>query len=399
MKTTLRDDLAAKVGANNKPALAGAIRAVVKLLNDFNGRSRPLFNWWGGNANTAEAAAEPQFRGIYLTSSVGRAALGSVTIDVPIADAASVPQTGLVSYRSVNGVVTAQATLTHSQNRGVKETINEPPSTWYPQFANWDGLYRFADSDYSGGVATAQEVTVKVGNSPSTYGPQVRSGLIVEMDNDTASVRGGAVPVVGAGALPLDGLTTGNDIVGTGLLYRDIASLRDFYNRVWRDKRIHFGWSMCRNDLGTLGVSIGNATPRYILNTNYGADGITPTMAGPGIAVPLANAAQGRRTTVRIYVRVFARMAGGGTGTLSVYNRDNSGGLSGPTALSNAPTITGSTYQWYPNTTAFSASDPWFTGNANPAYASDKILLCAQSDGGSAVEIAGFTMAVRPISG
>jgi hypothetical protein len=397
MKTTLRDDLAANVGSNGKPALAGAIRGDVKLLNDFNGRARPLFNWWGGNANTAETIAEPQFRGIYLTSSAGRGSLGSVTIQVPIADAAIVPQTGLIKNLSVNGVVTTQATL--PQNRGVKETINEPPSVWYPQFANWDGLYGFANSDYTPGVATAQEVKVQIGTSPSTYGPQVRSGLIVEMQADTAAVRGGHVPTVGGETLPLDGLTTGNDIIGTGILYRDIASLRDFYNRVWRDKRIHFGWSMCRNDLGTLGVSISSATPRYILNTQYGPGSLTPTIGGPGIAVPLCFAAQGRRTTVRIYIRVFARMAGGGTGSLSVYNRDNSGGMSGPTAVSNSPTISGSTYQWYPNTTTWSPDDPWFLGNANPNYASDHILPCAQTDGGSAVEIAGFTMAVRPVSG
>lgn len=395
MKTTLRDDQASAPGANGKLALAGAVRAAEKVLNETNGRARPLFNWWGGNANTSELAAEPQFRGMYLTSSVGRAGLGSVTIQVPIADAAAVPQTGLVKNLSVNGVVTTQATI--PQNRGVKETINEPPSTWYPQFCNWDGLYGFSEPSYPLSPATAQEVKVQVGSNPGVIGPQVRSGLIVEMQNDTTAVRGGRVPVIGAESLPLDGLTTGNDIVGTGVLYRDIASLRDFYNRVWRDKRIHFGWSMCRNDLGTLGVSITGPSPKYVLNTAYGSSGIAPTLAGPGIAVPLRYSAQGRSTGVRIYVRVFARMAGGGTGSLSVYNRDNAGGLSGPTAVSAGPAITGSTYQWWPNSPFFSDTDPFFFGNANPLYVSDHILLCGSTDG-SALEIAAFTMTVRPIS-
>lgn len=405
MKLILRDDSAQVAGKNGQPALAGAIGSAVKIANTFSLRARSIFNWWGGNSNTSETAAAPQVTTRYLSRSAGHPHVYAQPLIVPIPDAPAVPPaTGLKANYSAPGQDT---TSFHPLVRNTKENINEPPSTWYPDFCHIEPIYRILEKSYAPGVATALPLTIRAGGpTPDIFGPQLRSGMIIE-----GEMTGLPNPAIGKSVISVDGLTAGNDIIGSGgagtigTTGRDLAGIRDFINALAREKRITFGWCLAPGAgfLGASGIVITATTPRYILNTNVGPGGgagvIAPTILGPGIPIPLRYTGHGRHTTVRIYVSVLARMTGGGTGTLSYYNRDASttgvGGLVGPTALVNGPTISGTTLQWYPSGTSWVADTwPYLLGNAIPERETDRIILCGQSSGASGLEIVAFTMTV-----
>lgn len=402
MKTILRDDSAQTPGKNGKPALAGAIGSSIKVANQFSLRARPLFNWWGGNSDSSETAAAPQIMSRYLSRSLGHPDVYAFPLIVPVPDTVTpiAPTTPLIVDYRATGLPATQSTVPLAKN--TKENINEPPSTWYPDFCQMASPWRVNFKDYSPGVATATPMTVRTGGPTSDIiGPQLRSGMIIE-----AEMLWGT-PVIGKEVLATDGFTSGNDIIGGGgaghyfnTTNRDLQGVRDFINSLYREKRIHFGWCMSpgTGTSGASGVLISSTNPTYILNTQYGSGGglhIAPTITGPSIAIPLQFAAHGRNTTVRLYVSVYARMTGGGSGTLSYYGRDTStfglGALVGPTALTNGPTITGTTLQWWPSGTTWNpATWPYFPGSA--IRASDRILLCGQSSGASSLEIVAFTI-------
>ncbi len=399
MKTQLFDD-AARVGATNeKPANANLMRTLVATLNEFARRQRPLFNWMGGSAtNTSDAAAEPSVRHMYITGETGAPDIAARMLLIPVANAAAVPKTGLTVAHSYAG---SSSSFKVSQSRNVLENINENPALWYPQFLTAAESFHFGD--YTGD--TARELTFASG-STGVFGPQLRAGMVYEPQIETRNISGVPHPIEGTEVLSTTHLATGSEIIGAEVNDRDMGAIRDFMNRVWRDKRIHFGFNVCRNGTGTLGIVFANQY-RYIMDTSIGTGGAAPSTTGPGIAIPLRYSAQGARTTVRIYVRVYARMSGGtDTGSLGFVTRNNSGGMTTAAALTNAPTISGTTWQWYPATTSdFNpATDPYFDGNAGALTGTataggtaDKVLLMARSNGATdTLLIGGWTMCVRP---
>ncbi|MCM3878491.1 MAG: hypothetical protein ND807_00135 [Vicinamibacterales bacterium] len=392
MKTTLFDDAARGPASNEKPALAQVAKRLWAAANDFNARPRPVASWVGGNSNYAEDNATPQVRRLWYPASVGAPALGGVALVVPIADAAAVPLTGL----TLNQADADQTVSTLvPQSPGRREDVNDNANLWYPKYATSTPLMAKQVSDYSLPV-TAREIKIQAGELGVTSGPQVRAGVIyerqIETKNDSAGV---AHPVVGVEAMPLDHVSQGSEIIGAGLNGRSLADLRTFINRLTLEKGIQFSFNFCKIPSVALGVSIGN-NYCYFHNGAYGAVGTPPSVTGPGIDVPLRYTSRGRLQTVRVYVRVLAAMSGTtDTGSLAVYNRDNSGGMTGPTTLTHPETITGTTFAWYPSGNFNAATDPYFLGNANPAYLTDHILPCGRSNGSTnQIIIAAYTMFV-----
>ena len=371
----LIDDGARGPARNGRPAMAQVMRRIITAANKFSIRARPLINWWGGNpGNPFDTSAESTIRRMRLTRSAGGSRLGGQALILPIAAAASVPKTGLQITEQDDDQTRS---FLVPQTPGVLEDLNEAQAVMYPRYATSVPLFDEHEADYAGGAATAREIRIQAGDTGPAYGPQLRSGLIFER-----RPRGRVGPVVGSEALPLDPYSLGSEIIGEGSALRDMRAVREFINRLMIEKSIHFGWGICKNSTsGTYGHNVTSTfgtSRRYILNTAYGEGGIAPTVDGPGIEIPARYTGVSRNTTVRAYVRVYARMTGGTShGTLSYYNRNNAGGMAGPTALIHPPDIAGTTWQWYPNTdTVDEANDPYLVLNANPAYDCDNLVLC-----------------------
>jgi hypothetical protein len=392
MKTSLRDDSAAANGSNGKPALAGVIRSSVKIMNDFKARPRAVRHWIGGNDNYAETTANPTLRHMHLPGVDGSTSLAFAHLSVPVANVALAPLTGLHTYYGFDGVQVTDDTWAQHQ---IKENLNDLPAQWYPDRCALSG--RWVTNPTYNAAKTAVEVTARTGTSGSVDGPQLRAGMLYTYDWAAARTP----PLYGKTALPIDELTTGHDVIGAGLSdYRDMVAFRDFLRKLQRDKRIELGWSAIANSV-TPWISFTGAA-QYFHDKDYGAGGTkTPTYNGPGIDLTVTYAAQGRRTSIRVYPRFYARMAGGGSGSFSVYTRDataGTGGMTGPTALTNPVTVTGSTWRWWPNTATFSESaDPYFLANADPAKIPhcDNILPCGVASGGE-LQVAAYTLCVRP---
>jgi hypothetical protein len=375
----LMDDAARGPARNGKPALAQVYRRIVETANKFAMRPRPIQNWWGGNpSNTTETIAQSSIRRMWLTGEMGAPRIKAQVLALPVADVLGAPKTGLQVFA---GDHDQSGWKVVPQSPGRKEDINTATTDWYPAYAAPLSLFGdFHQADYTS-PATAREIRIQVGDSISASpGPQVRSGLVVE--------RKITNPVVGIEAIPLDPYTMGAEILGAGPTYRDLRALRDFINRLSRQKMIHFGWGIEKNSAtGTYGHVLNGTQWRYILNTAIGEGGIAPTVDGPGIEIPTRYTGVGMGglgSTVRAYVRIFAAMSGGAnTARIGYYQRNNSGGMTPAAApVFNTPVISGTTPQWYPNTTTIDeAADPYMYLNTNPAYDTNNVVLCAACNG------------------
>jgi hypothetical protein len=388
----LMDDAARVAARNGRPAMAQVMRKIVDMASKFSTRPRPLFNWWGGNpGNPFETSAEASIRRMWLTGSVGAPALGGQALIVPIAMAADVPKTGLQILEQDDDQ--ARASIV-PQSPGRIEDINDADTDLYPMYVTAVPLYGETVTEYDVAAATARELRLQAGSTGPTYGPQLRSGLIFE--------RRPTDPVIGTEVLPTDPYSMGSEIIGAGSTARDLRALRDFINRLARQKMIHFGWGIMKNSTtGTYGHNVTNGfgtDRRYILNTAYGEGGIAPSVDGPGIEIPTWHTSLGRGTTVRAYIRVFARMTGGSnTGLLGYYNKNAVGAMQGAFNVTHTPTISGTTWQWYPNTdTIDEANDPYVTLTASPNFECDHLLLTGGRSGSTDdLLIGAWTVCVR----
>jgi hypothetical protein len=389
----LLDDATREASRNGKPALAQVMRVLTTAANRFSCRAKPILNWWGGNDITPwDDTEEATVRRLWITGSNGAPAPRGQALVVPIANMLGAQKTGLETYLendTQNGVGPVVP-----QTPGRREDLNTLPAVYYPKYATPLSIFAENVADYAGGAATARQVRVHSGGAGGA-GPQFRSGMIIE--------RKAIQPVVGVEALPLDPFAMGAEVVGEGAAFRDLRAFRDFINRLMREKMIHFGWGICRNTLsGAYGHNVtydaAAGEYRYILNPLVGQGGIAPTVDGPGIEIPTRYTSLGLGTTVRAYVYVYAWMTGGAnTGALGFYNRNNSGGMTSAAAVTNTPTISGTTPQWYPVGGTFNpATAPYFNLNANPSYDCDNVVLCAKRSGGTDnVMIGAWTICVR----
>ncbi len=373
----LLDDAGRGPARNGKPALAQVYRRIIETANKFSCRPRPIHSFWGGNGlNMSETDDEGSFRRMWITGEKGAPRIKGLLLAVPIADALVVPSTGLTLFTTDQD---QGFSLIVPQTPGRREDLNEASTEWYPRYATPIAIFGEQVADYSS-PATARDMRIISGDPVGPlYGPQLRSGLIME--------RRIKDPAMGIEALPLDPYTMGAEIDGVGPTYRDLRAMRDFISRLARQKMIHFGWGIEKNSATAVyghNVTFGNGTLyRYILNPAVGEGGIAPSVTGPGIEIPLAHTSLGKGTTVRAYVRIYARMTGGAdTARLAQYQRNDAGGMDGLTLLANTPVISGTTWRWWPNTTTINEiTDPYITMNANPAYDTNNLVLCAGRNG------------------
>lgn len=199
------------------------------------------------------------------------------------------------------------------------------------------------------------------------------------------------------------------DIVGTLAAGQDdLPAFTDVVRDTWFRQRPQCGWSTVLpgqpdvpNASKRRGVHFSTSSQnyRYIFDQSYGAGGGTVFSAGgQAMTLPLANAAGGRRTQVRVYVFVYAAMSGAtNTGSIGVANKGSTGTMAtSASTLTNGPTISGATFQWYPTLATWSPTTaPYFLGYTGSAY--DRVALCARSSGATDQVIVGaFTFVVAP---
>jgi hypothetical protein len=88
------------------------------------------------------------------------------------------------------------------------------------------------------------------------------------------------------------------------------------------------------------------------------------------------------------------------TGTIGVANKDSSGtSASAPSAITNTPTISGTSFAWYPTLASWDPStSPYFLAYAGSTF--DRVALCAKSSGSTdSVRIGAFTYVVMHKTG
>jgi len=185
----------------------------------------------------------------------------------------------------------------------------------------------------------------------------------------------------------------------------NLSSFVTVYRDTWFHQRPQIGWSViCPGQFSSSRRAIAFSTSpqqyRYIFDQTFGVGGSSFAVGDPSITLPLANAAAGMRTQVRVYVFVYAAMTGAtNTGTLAVSSRTGALNTQAatPTALTNPVTISGVPFAWYPDPTTWTPSTgAYFLGNAAVAY--DRVALCAKASGPAAdqVAIGAFTFIVAP---
>lgn len=377
----LYDDAKRVDARNGAPASAAYASEMIGSLDSLACRFRPTFNFFGGSDAINRAALLHQNRLDVSPGSIGMSMTGLV---VPSVGSPSDPQ-------RVTGTVGA-TTLTMPMAIGLRA---DPSRAVYPRDAvrtvraNFDAAPN--DSPHA--------VTI---GSEGANGPQIRSGVFYERWNFTPT---DPAPPDAPQVLPTDSFRPGGNILGREASFDDIhalAGLRDYYRRVIAGRRLAFGVAFVAGADGTEddGCAKLNLSPtnyRYILdqNTGQGGGATAPSPTGRGITIPLQFSACGLRTRIRLYFSVRARMAtgAGGTGTFATYSLDDAGAMTGPTAMVNGPSVTGTTWQWYGWSSPFDpAADSYFLGNAVRKY--DRVLPCGKSTSvGDFLQVSSFSVA------
>ncbi len=251
----------------------------------------------------------------------------------------------------------------------------------YPENARLQGQ---ASND--GYDATPREVTF---TSATTNGPDIHALFFGQApaptaDTETTSAYVGSVDVHAKG-----------EIVGAHTSSPE--SLQYFmltYVNTHKYMRPQFGWSS--KDGTYVDFTTSKTNFRYIFDQTYGTGGTTMSATTPAATLPLMYSASGRRTQVRVYVFVYAAMSGAtNTGSIGVANRNASGtSASAPSAITNTPTISGTTFAWYPTLASWNKNtSPYFLGYAGTVV--DRVALCAKSSGSTdSVRIGAFTFVV-----
>ncbi len=164
------------------------------------------------------------------------------------------------------------------------------------------------------------------------------------------------------------------------------------FTSLWQNRRPEIGWSAIGGTYCDFSTS--SQQFRYWGDQSIGTTGTAPSNTGPGDTLPVLYAGAGRRTTIRVYVAVYAAMSGAtNQGTLAIANRDTSGTMGPFVQIGSSGMITGSGFQWYPSGTFDPSTAPYFESPTNQAY--DRVLLGAKSNGATdTVRIAAWKMFV-----
>jgi hypothetical protein len=386
-RLTLFDDGTGDDARSLMPARATTVKDMAEALNHVACRPRPIYSFWG-DANTVNSSV---IGVLWPNLSPACPGLGSRLIVVPTFTASPV-STQSLAWGIDAGVSDGNADSTGNAAFPVMNDQVTGSGTSYPKSSVEFGVFPNHESYQDNKL-------YRVGiDSATLSGPKVKSGLIFEKRNLDPKIRhfkdgDGVLTGTHMQALPTDCYSPGSPIIGPtfGLNdFRSLEKMREFFRSVYKSKRLVFGWSAVNPGGFYVAFSVSSAAYRYIFDQSVGVSGVAPSTTGPGISVPLQYSASGLRTTQRIYVAVYAAMSAGGgdEGGLAVYNRANDGSMAGPTALTNGPTITGTSFAWYPGAGDFDEDTaPYFQGNALLNFSCDRVLLCAKRTSGSTAHV------------
>ena len=377
---TMYDDAVRALCRNGQGATGRTMKDLLDGVISNGWRPRPVFNMWGGtnkinatgfirqnwlNVNPASPGVQARFLGMSSTGALDSA------------------QGLALSVGSVYSAVSADPPAIRDATNPLRYPTNSRPGT--PQVVSINEIITAVDTK-----GKPYEI---LAGSNTANGPQLRSMCLYEW--------GDIVPVATSDPLaprfPYDDAEDhGMDIIGTeagDTKLRGIRAVRDYFRKLYKARRVHFGWSGINDTAPYDGyLAFTSSNYKYIFDTTFGQGGTAPAVTSPAITIPLFKAASGLNTRVRVYVSIYARQVGGGQGDLGVYIRNDDGvNMVGPTALTHSPIVTSSTWAWYGFSTPFNESnDSYFLANATLPY--ERMVLCARSSVGE-FDIGAFTVA------
>lgn len=364
------DDALMTEGKNGKPALATVIAAPIVRQNAVAYRGRAIHTWWGGGFTTN---ASNVLRQVWNQHFAEARYLRSQVLYVP-------------------------NNSTYLTTQGIEGSLGGAAATLYPTAYDMSAFTAQTEPQYVreaqvfGDVSSTPAGRSQIAlGSASANGPNVVAGHIYEMAQTACDpVSTGAYSPaghVGAG-LPILATNTASPMY-------TFERAADRFIHIWNRKRPQIGWSMARPGTNYVDFTVSPQAYRYIFDQRYGDGGTAPALTGPGITFPLRYAANGIATTVGVAIYVYAAMSGStDTGSIAFAHKALGGAsmTTFGTASSGAPTISGTTFAWYP---ALTGTPAIFNMRADLAY--ERILLAAKSSGATdTVRIAAFTMFPMP---
>ncbi|SRR6266478_341162 len=400
----LFDDTLRTQGRNGAPALASLIKRETDALNRLAFSGKPYFNFFTGGVSTTSGHVllpsdpnyGPAFRQVYCGRNFGN-----------VAEGAQIHWASPPLNQQANqgwGVKYFDTTFANYLN------YTTMPQIPYPTNIQTDTII-----SARGFVAPNAEMQFFSGpeNGAFSNGPILYAGMVYQQPQDLIdqTSTGAYIDSTGtvAGKSPYVGtqrLHQGGEVVAitaTADSSDTLQKMRVNYVDTLTYRRGQVGWSAIGPGTGTgyVAFTTSKSNFRYIFDQSYGSGGTSFAASLPAITLPLRYSAAGLYTQVRIYVFVYAAMNGAtDTGTIGVANRDSAGSMSSSaTAITNAPTISGATFKWYPDVASSSTaslnftSAPYFLGYAGAGAAYDRIALCAKSNGTTdSVRIGAFTL-------
>ena len=381
------DDSVAELGRNGKPALAELIRMYTNALNSINHAGRPIFHWWGGGPHNASLdpgmfqtlwqgyfKADRYLRGraLILEPDQARDATQGIRVEVG-APLIATPGTEYDYPREYELSAAASTSVDPTNLKEVPFGADIELASFVPRElligTRADSTPAAAPALASGVLYCPRQIIGDPSNTYSWIPPNL-------------AVAGHDIPYVGA---------TGDT--------KTLAQLQSMLFHAWMVNRPHFAWSALNLGSDINYVDFSNTggdidSYRYIFDRTIGTGGTAPSATGPGITLPLYKAAAGIRTTIRVYVYVYARRSGGAnTGSIAVANKANSFAM---TALTNPETINSTTWQWWPDISAQPpgavSSAPYFDADCSEAF--DRVVLSGKMSGddGGKLQVAGFVL-------
>lgn len=377
------DDAWRPVAANGQPATADLMAMEIFLANQAAHAGRPIYTW--GYNGIISADCTSMFRQVYLAANRGcNAGAGRATESgrALVMDH-QFDLDGGVGFQDGQGLrVKIGSTTTDTP----LNFVDPPAPETYPSSSR---VVTYV-SAYGFSTKPAEMII----GALTTNNPQPKTGTIWQ--NPAQKIPSTSGSAIGSADVHAKGEIVAVRSAGD----EQLTTLSDSVRDTWFHQRPQCGWSSTVP--GTAGSYVDFTTSkaqlRYIFNQAYGTTGTAFSSTTPAMTLPLFNAASGLSTQVRVYVFVYAAMAvGSNIGVVGVANKDASGTMaSTPSNLINGGLIGGTTFQWYPALSTWSASTgAYFLGYAGGAY--DRVALCARSGGtDDSIRIAAFTFIVAP---
>ena len=362
-QTILLDDAARLSASNGALARASLPNRLASSIRQFQHGGRPLFHWF--NAPFAFTSAN-LYRFVRLNKLDGNGQQMSAIVGT-IPPTTAPTTTSAVRIQKVSSVTNYDTAYTSA---AVQHSYPEDVAS-----------LRVAGIPAGGGVSGVPE-EFAIG-PVDTASPDMLMGCVYE---DAAFAADPTLTVLD------QGFTVGNPIVASKSGGRSTMNvMRDRFTHVWRNRRPHVGYSVRFPDSGGYVLTTAGQY-RYIFDGTIGDGGVAPSATGKGMTLPLKYSAAGRRTQVRVYVWVYARLtAGTGTGSIAVANKGASGTMGTMAALTNGSAISGTSFAWWPHMGSFDpATNAYFNGYAGAPF--DRVLLGGKTTGTADLEISAFVM-------